>query len=229
MDIEELKKQLEAANKRVDDADKAFQRETERADKAELARADAERARVAAEVTSTNAQASLAAEKSRADKATQALAVETARADQADAKAKEQARADTAANFDARVNARSRLFDAANRVLGAVDKDNKPIDRSALSDRDIKIAIIKHVDGLDVLPYQAAQGPHFDVFVDGVFEGALGRHDRAAESRADVRGAIRDSRAPAGRTTGGLDNEETAEAKMRADTANASQRRHARR
>jgi hypothetical protein len=231
MDPQELQKQLDAANTardaektRADEAQRAYQVAKERADRAELARADAERARVAAEVVATNAQAVLAAEKTRADQATQALAAEKTRADQAEAKA----RTDGAATFDARVNARSKLFDAANRILGAVDKDNKPVDRSAMNDRDIKIAIIRHVDGagFDPTPHQAAQGAHFDAFVDGVFEGALGRHGNAVQSRAAVRETVQQSRETVrgdrrgpgpGAREDGLDNEETAERRMRED------------
>src|SRR5262249_12823098 len=83
MDPQELQKQLDAASKardaaaaRADQADQAFKAEQDRANKAELARVEAERARVAAEVAATNAQAALSVEKTRADKADEALVAE---------------------------------------------------------------------------------------------------------------------------------------------------------
>lgn len=219
--MDELQKQLDAAKA-------AFAAEKARADQAERdkleadkARADAERAKITAEVAATNAQAALAAEKTRADTAQTALAAEKARADQAEASATAKARADAQGAFDRRVDARVKIFDAANRVLGVSDKDGNPVDRTALSDRAIKIEIIKHVDGLDVAAHEAARGEHFDAYVDGVFAGALERHERATSSRAELRVGINQGRKDhaQAKDAKSKDTEEASLASMRHDTA----------
>ncbi len=152
---------------------------------AEKTRADAaEAAKTAAEVTAANAEAA-------AKQATDALAAEKARADAAEAAktaAEAKAHADADDAFNARVNERVEILKAADTVLGAKTKDGVAIDRSKMSDRDIKVAIIKHVDGTDV-----PEDKKID-FVDGVYAGAVGRHEKAQGSVAGTRVAIQQLR-----------------------------------
>jgi hypothetical protein len=239
--MDELKKLLEAAQTalaaekaRADRAEADRDAEKRRAD-TEKVRADgADAAKVTAEVAATNAQAVSAsekaradAEKMRADRAEAAFGAEKARADAAEVKATEKARSDGAAAFDARVDARVKIFEAANRVLGAADDKGQSIDRTGLSDRDIKVQIIKHVDGIDVTTHQAAQGIHFDAYVDGVYSGALDRHARATQSHTDARTAIHQPRRDQLLGGGGApqDTEQVALASMRHDTSTAWARR----
>lgn len=100
---------------------------------------------------------------------------------------------------DARTEAlaRIKLESDAGRILGVED-------RTKLDDRAIKALIIKHVDGDDVAETETAQ------FVDGMFAGALKRHDRAQKSVADVRQAIH-----------GRDDKKKADAKPADDEAAA--------
>ena len=113
------------------------------------------------------------------------LTKETARADAAD-KARKDA-VDEA--FTKAVASKVALIAHANTVLGATDKDGKSVDRSAMSDRDIKVAIVKHVDGDDIASTEV------DAYVDGMFAGAIKRHAKSAGSRADVRVEIQALRA----------------------------------
>lgn len=143
------------------------------------------------EVAATNAQAALNTEKTRADAA---IATEKARADAADAGAKaalEKSKLDAVSDLATAVKTRVALETQANRILGSVDKDNKPVDRSALSDRDIKVAVIKHVDNLDVAPEKE------EAFVDGVYTGSLNRSTSVTTSVAAVRTALEQTRADA--------------------------------
>lgn len=139
--------------------------------KAELA--TAKTALVTAEVTATNAQASVGAEKSRADAAE--ATVKTA---------VDKAKLDADAGLTLAVRNRVAIETQANRILGATDATGKGIDRSGLSDRDIKVAIVKHVDSLEI---GADKVP---AFVDGVYEGAIVRASNAAVSVKDVRETI---------------------------------------
>lgn len=176
-DMEEIQKKLDAALAEV-----AAQKT--RADRAEGELTATKAALTAAEVTATNAQATLASDKVKADAA---LAAEKTRADAAEQATKDaaiKAKADAATDMAVAVKARVTLESQANLVLGAADAEGKPVDRSALSDRDIKIAVIKHVDGLEI----AAEKP--ELFVDGVFEGAVSRAATAATSIATVRAVV---------------------------------------
>ncbi len=179
--MDELKEQLAAAL-----ADAAAQKA--RADQADKDR-DAQKARADqletdAKVAADNAAKDLAAAQKLAE-------TETARADQAVAAAQvasEKAHTDAAAEelkkFDAAVATRVKVLTDANTVLGTVDDKGAAVDRSATSNRDIKIAIVKHVDG-DEIPTDAV-----DAYVDGMYEGALRRHAKAVGSRVDARTTI---------------------------------------
>jgi hypothetical protein len=188
--MDELKAQLSAAL-----ADAAAQKA--RADQAE---ADAAEQKIRADLAESNARADAASLQTQVD-------AEKARADAADLAAQaavEKARADAdaaeVAKFDAAVTARVDALTSACAVLGHLDDEGKPVDRSKMSNRDIKIAIIKHVDGDDMIAEDAVEA-----FVDGMYTGALKRHAQAAGSRADARQAIvqlRSDGAAAVNTTG---------------------------
>lgn len=108
-------------------------------------------------------------------------ATETARKDAETAAAAETARKDAeAAALKVRVDAMT----SANAILGSVDKDGNAIDRSAMSVRDIKCAIVKHVDGDDI-----AADKH-EAYVDAMFDGAVKRHRTGADALAGARAAI---------------------------------------
>lgn len=140
--------------------------------------------------------------------------VETAQADAT--KAKEDAAAEVAkaktdatdafnAEIQTRVDARVSLLLEAGKVL-------KDQDLKALSDRDIKCAVIKHVDGDDV-PAEKSMD-----YVTGVYEGALKRANSAAASRDTVRTTLNDMRkdnAP----LKGVDAEKAAKESMHRESA----------
>ena len=210
--MDELQKQLAASlaeiekhRARADAAEQRVTAQTARADQAEgkVKSLEADIGKI--EAARDNAQAEVKAEKSRADAA--------------EAKAKadaEQVRKDSADALDARVNQRVALMTSANKVLGATDKDGKAIDRSAMSDREIKAAIVNRVDGIEV----SADKP--ETYLDGMYEGALRRADAAQESRGQVLTTINQNRrdgasvdkAPTGRAA-----EEAAYEQLRRDTA----------
>lgn len=129
------------------------------------------------EVDATNSKAALNVEKTRADAAEQAAQT-----------AIEKSRLDTASSLGQIVKDRVALETKATEILGAAD-------RSTLSDRDIKVAVIAHVDGMNV-PVDKVPA-----WVDGVYEGSLTRAKIAAISIATVRAAIA---APVTRTDGVL-------------------------
>lgn len=170
------------------------------------------------EVEATNARRD--ADKAKADlEASQAeitaakAEVETAKAAAEEATTKVKADADEflAKEMDARVNARVALILEASqfKLDGDVTK---------MSDREIKIAVIKHVDGLEV----PAEKP--DAFVDGVYHGAVKRGANAAESREAARVTINQSRqdmAAAAAAATGKSAEEVAKENMLRESAEA--------
>lgn len=153
-------------------------KQTARADAAEKAATEALTAKTAAEVEATNARKDAEAEKVRADVATAATTT-----------AVEKARTDAAESLKSSIKSRVALETQATVVLGAAD-------RGDCSDRDIKLAVIKHVDGDDV----PTEKP--DLYVDGVFEGAVKRHAKTGKSHADARQAIQQIRETAPAVTG---------------------------
>lgn len=164
--MDELQKQLadalaDAAKQKV----RADQAEA-RATAAEVELKQTKDKLVSAEVEATNARASLDGANARADKAEQ------------DAEAaKAQARLDADAAMNTAANQRADVLVTANRILGVLD-------RSKMSSRDIKLAVIKHVDNIDVAADKV------DAYVDGVYEGAVQRADAAAVSVGNTRTII---------------------------------------
>lgn len=126
------------------------------------------------------AQAALTAAKAEVEAAKTAAAEEVAKAktDAADSIKKE---------LDARVASRVTLLTEAAR-FELKDAEGAKLDLSKLSDRDVKVAVIKHVDGDDV-PAEKS-----DDFVDGVYRGSLKRGQDAAGSRANARVTINQMR-----------------------------------
>jgi hypothetical protein len=102
----------------------------------------------------------------------------TAKSDAAAAvsQAKADAEAVLATELQARVDARVALVVEAAKII----KD----DISKMSDRDIKIAVVKHVDG-DEIPAEKSMD-----YVSGVYEGALKRAAGACTSREAVRVSV---------------------------------------
>lgn len=175
--MDELQKQLTAA---IADAVAL----KARVDAADQLASTAETKLAAAEVVRDNAVADSAAEKTRS---AAALAAEVTRADAAIETARAEAaqvRADAAANQQAAVAARVALETMANAILGSTDTEGKIIDRSKIIDRDLKVAVIKHVDGIDVAADKVS------IYVDGIFDGAVERHARAKGSTAGALQAL---------------------------------------
>ena len=153
-----------------------------RADEAEKALADANKVRTDADIAAHEAVKNLETEKSRADRAE--AAIEAVRADGLEAASKQKAehdeltnklRADHAAELATKVAEKVALIAQATPILGNIDP--------ATEDRDIKLAVIKHVDGDDLSAKPAE-------WVNGVYEGALKRHSRVETSREDAREAL---------------------------------------
>lgn len=146
---------------------------------------------------------------------------EAAKADAAKAKADAatevaQAKADAQAKLDGDVLARVKLLTDANTVLGTVDAEGKPVDRTALAPRAIKLAIIKHVDGKDV-PDTETREPYIDALV----EGALERHARGRSGGAAVTAALNDAGLRVNLDTSGATAESVAAKKNKDNAANA--------
>lgn len=133
------------------------------------------------EIEATNARKDADKAKSDLEAATAARIEAEAAAAGAAAKAKTDAEEALKVELDARVEQRVALLTEAKSYL--VDTD-----LSKLSDRDIKVAVIKHVDGDDV-PAEKSMD-----YVDGVYAGALKRGNRADESRSAARVAINQMR-----------------------------------
>lgn len=200
--MDELKTQLAAAI-----ADAAAQR----------ARADAADAKlVTTEAARDNAVATAAAEKIRADAAEASKLAEVEAAKAAATAAAEQIRKDAATERTASVRARVALETSANRVLGAADADGKAVDRNELTDRAIKVAIVKHVDALDI------PDDKVDAYVDAMYDGALQRHARTAGSRSDALVEIQQMRKDGANVLPtGIGGEKAAQDAFRRNLANA--------
>lgn len=148
-----------------------------------LANLDA--AKVKAEVEADNAKANLAGVQSKLDAATAELeALRT------------QTKLDADNAFNARVDARVELFAAA----ASVGIENY----RTMSDRDIKVAVIKHVDGKEVAVDKV------DAYVDGMFAGALDRHANSTGSRAATLATIQQTRQDGAALPNPLDDERAA-------------------
>lgn len=145
-----------------------------RADHAEKVLAETESAKRLIETNAAKdaevAATSLAAEKVRADKA---------ESDAKDAVAK--AHTDAKEFTTKALQEHVAVLYEADRIIGQAD-------RSALSVRDLKVAIIKHVDGDDVAATEDAS------YVQGMYKGAIKRFDAVKGSVADVRGTVNAAR-----------------------------------
>lgn len=149
------------------------------------ARADkAERELAQAQADAQNARRDLATETARADAAIadSAKQVEDLKAQHAAAAAQAQKDADD--SLSARVLARVKLEGEANAVLGMDGAEARRLQ----SDRAVKAAVIKCVDGDDV------DEKALDAYVDGVYDGAVKRHAKAGASRVAARATIVESR-----------------------------------
>lgn len=137
-------------------------------------------------------------------------ALEAAKQEAADAavKAKSDAEESLANEVQARVDARVSLLVEAGAVL-------KDADLKSLSDREIKCAVIKHVDGDDV-PAEKSMD-----YVTGVYEGALKRASKASVSRDTVRTAVNEMRSDAKPALKGSDIEKAAKEKMARESETA--------
>lgn len=137
-----------------------------------------------------------ATEAARADRAESALTEEKARADKAEAdrdvaadKTKVEAeRADKAdASINDRVNALAKLRADAAAILP--DDEDKGASRfDEMSDREIKVAVIKTVTGFEITD------THTDVYVDGRFDGAVAQAAKADDAMSNVRQGVEVSR-----------------------------------
>ena len=138
---------------------------------------EANKAFTTLEIEATNARKD--ADKAKAD--LEAAKAETVAAKSEAAEALAKAKTDAAeafnAEIDARVQKRVALITEAKDYLGDTDITN-------LSDRDIKVEVINHVDGDDVPADKSID------YVDGVYAGALKRGNKASESRNDARTTI---------------------------------------
>lgn len=147
--------------------------------------------------------------------------IEAAKADAAKAKSDaaveiEKAQTDAQSKLDGEVLARVKLLTDANTVLGIVDAEGKPVDRTALAPRAIKLAIIKHVDGKDV-PDTETREPYIDALV----EGALERHARGRSSGSTITAALNDAGLRVNLDTSGATAESVAAKKNKDSAANA--------
>jgi hypothetical protein len=111
------------------------------------------------------------AQRKRAD-----TAEATAESLRKDTDAANKARKDAEDTFNARVQARADLLAVAAKYLRT---DDKADDVTKLSDKDIKIAIVKRVDGDDLTGKS-------DDWVSAACEGAIKRAERGAGALADV-------------------------------------------
>lgn len=152
------------------------------------------------EVESVNARKDAEAATGKLEAAAQALEAAKAEAAVLVAKAKADADEAIAKELQARVDARVGLLVEAAAVLKDVDFKN-------MSDRDIKCAVIKHVDGDEVAAEKSMD------YVTGVYEGALKRASKAGESRESTRVAITEMRKDNAPLTG-IDAERAAKEKM---------------
>lgn len=198
--MDELQKKLDEALALVTKAESDLLEATTARD-AEKLRADkADEDKTKAEIDAQNARKD--AEKAQSD-------VEKVRADALDAVA--------AAKVEAKAEAkvRTELEATANAVLGSADKDGVAVDRTALTDKEIKVAVIKHVDGDDLDETKP------DLYIDGVFEGAVKRHRKGAAALAETRQVIETVRKDGVVATTELKPEHAADVALRNRYSNA--------
>lgn len=179
---------LEQALQALNDTNVKLGAATARADQAERATLASEQARKDAE--SARAVAEAKAEQSRKDAEAEKAAAEQARKDadakvaEANAKA-EQARKDAEAGSETAVADRVDALTNAALILGPETKDAP---RAKMTTREIKVAIVKHVDNDDV------DEKAIPAVVDVQYAGAVKRHGKGAASIAGTRQVIQQQR-----------------------------------
>lgn len=192
-DLMQLMQQLVAAQARIEDLLKQLTA-------SENAETAAEGRATEAEAAASNAQSEAAAAQTTA----------------ADAKAQaEKAIKDANDAVEHRVDARVKLLTDANAVLGSVDDKGQKIDRLKMSDREIKLAIIKRVDGVEVPETETRA-----VYIDALLDGAIARHARGRNAGERVGEALEDANRGVNLDTAATD-EAAAAKKMRDRTAGA--------
>jgi hypothetical protein len=139
------------------------------------------------EVEATNAKNDAKAAQAALETAKSELAQVKADAEASLAQAKTDAADAFAKEVDARVATRVGLLTEAAR-FDLKDAEGNKLDLAKLNDREIKCAVIKHVDGDEVPAEKSAD------YVDGVYRGSLKRGNDAAGSRADARQTINQMR-----------------------------------
>lgn len=148
---------------------------------------EAHKALTALEVEATNARKDAEKAKSDLEAAQAEIAAAKSDAETAIAKAKSDAAEALQNEINVRVEKRVALVTEAAQ-FELKDTEGNALKLDTLSDRDIKVAVIKHVDGDDV-PAEKSMD-----YVDGVYAGALKRGRRADESRTQARVAINQMR-----------------------------------
>lgn len=152
----------------------------------------------------------------RADKAESDLKLAVSRADKAEGErdanktrldAIEKARKDEADGLGARVQARVKLQTVATAVLA--EDDVKRLDK--MTDREIKVAVVKRVDAIDI------ETTRSDDYVEGFYASASTRAAAGTAANGDARAAGGAGTIPDAR----LDAEETAREKFKKDSREA--------
>lgn len=163
------------------------------------------------------ALAKLNAAQARLDKLENDIKAATARADKAEGErdanktrldAIEKARKDESDGLGARVQARVKLQTIATAVLA--EDDVKRLDK--MTDREIKVAVVKRVDAIDI------GTTHSDDYVEGFYASASSRAVAGAAANADARAAGGAGTAPLDPR---LDAEEIAREKFKKDSREA--------
>lgn len=192
--------EVAAQKARADQAEKDRDAHKARADQAEITAREATKDAKAFEARITDAEAKVAAAETKS--ASLDAAVEAAKA---------QAKLDADTYISASIDARIGVLKAADDVLGAADKDGKPIEHAKKSDRDLKIEIARRVDGTD-----AVLDADSDDAVNASYRGALKRHAAADKSRVDVRVTTQEMRETGAVVLAKTAAEREAEAKQQA-------------
>jgi hypothetical protein len=136
------------------------------------------------------------------------------RADKAD-----KARLDAVASNPAKVKERVALEGSARKILGkrcdAAEGKPAEVDLDKLNDRDVKLAVIKHVTNVDCAPALAGKDESFiDAYVSARYDGACERAVASADTFRGARDVIETNRADARPTTDGSQKRADARAEM---------------
>jgi hypothetical protein len=145
----------------------------------------------AANLRADSAEKARDTEKQRADKAEADRDIFKSRFDEA-----EKQRKDAVDGSPGKVRARVALETAAIRVLGGKIKraDGVEIEVAAAADRELKLAVIKHVENVDCDVDPAGQ-KRSDVYVDARYDAAIERAGKSAETFQHANAVIDAARA----------------------------------